>query len=163
MKRSTVDAEVDAIIFAPGHAPVFVGAGEPLWLPTFEQNLPFRLPPSYRSLLLRYRFPAFDVGAVTLFGNLDGRSYDDLVVASTRDRVLSSVARANGFIQIGRPESGSYDPVCFDARRRTKTGEARIVQLDHEEILIKDSIRVQEAIAASFPELLARGVRLIAP
>jgi len=163
VKRSTVDAEVDAIIFAPGNDPVFVAAGEPPGLQTFEQNLPFRLPPSYRSRLLRYRFPAFDVGAVTLFGNLDGRSYDDLVVASTRDRVLSSVARANGFIQIGRPESGSYDPVCFDARRRTKTGEAGIVQLDHEEILIKDSIRVQEAIAASFPELLARGIRLITP
>jgi hypothetical protein len=163
LKRPTVEEEVDAVIAAPGNDPVFVSAGAPDWLPPFEQSLPFRLPPTYRSLLLRYRFPAFDVGKVTLFGNVDGKSYDDLVVASVRDEILSSVARANGFLQIGRPETGSYDPVCFDGRHRTKKGEAGIVRLDHEEILINDSIRVLEVIATSFLELLARGIRFIDP
>jgi hypothetical protein len=157
MKRSTVDEEVDAVIAGLEDEPVFVAAAAPAWLAPFEQNLPFRLPGAYRSLLLRYRFPAFDVDTVTLFGNLDGQSYDDLVVASIRDRALSSVSRANGFIQIGRAESGSYDPICFDARRRTKSSEAGIVRLDHEEILMNDSVRVVEVIAASFLELLARG------
>jgi hypothetical protein len=72
----------------------------------------------------------FRCGQGDLFGNLDGQSYDDLVVTSLRDPILSSVTRANGFIQIGRPEAGSYDPVCFDGRRRTKKGEAGIVRLD---------------------------------
>jgi hypothetical protein len=105
--------------------------------------------------------PAFDVGKVALFGNVDGQSGDDFVVASIGDPILSSVARANGFVQIGRPETGSYDPVCFDASHRTKKGEAAIVRLDHEEILINDSIRVREVIATCFLERLARGVRFM--
>jgi hypothetical protein len=161
MKRPTVDEQVDAAIARAGNDPVFVATTPPEWLAPFEQNLPFRLPPTYRSLLLRYRFPAFQVGKVELFGNLDGESYDDLVVASTRDRVLSSVARSGGFIHIGRPETRNYDPICFDFRRRTKTGEATIVRLDHEEILCNDSVRVVEAIAPSFLELLERGIRFM--
>lgn len=157
MTRGTVDEQVDAAVAGRLNQPSFVSAAAPDWLTSFEQNLPFRLPPAYRSLFLRYRFPAFQVGRVDLFGNLDGLSDDDLVVASIRDPVHSAVARANGFIQIGRRESGSYDPICFDMGRRMKNGEAKIVRLDHEEILINGSIRVLETVAASFLELLARG------
>lgn len=156
MRRTSVDEQVDAIV-GHGNEPMFVLSGVPAWLAPFEQSLPFRLPPTYRSLLLRYRFPAFEVGPAALFGNVDGTSYDDLVVASTRDPVLSSVARANGFVQIGRAEPGSYDPICFDMRRRTKGGEARLVRLDHEAILINQAIRVVDTIAASFLELLVLG------
>lgn len=159
MKRTTVDEKVDAAVAALGKAPAFVSAGAPAWLGPFERDLPFRLPPAYRSLLLRYRFPAFVVGTATVFGNLDGQSYDDLVVASVRDPILSSVARANGLVQIGRPESGGHDPICFDLRSRTKSGEAEVVRLDHEAILINASIRVVERVAPSFLELLARGDR----
>jgi hypothetical protein len=159
MKQVTIDEQVDAAIARQDNDPVFIPAPSvPAWLAPFEQNLPFRLPPTYRSLLLRYRFPPFVVGTVELYGNVDGDSYDDLVVASIRDEVLSSVGRANGFIQIGRPESGSYDPICFDMRRRAKSGEAALVRLDHEEILCNDSIRVLETVAGSFLELLARGI-----
>jgi hypothetical protein len=157
MKRRTIDEDVDAAIAGRKNDPTFVSADTPHWLAPFEQNLPFRLPPAYRSLVLRYRFPAFQAGTVCFFGNLDGQSYDDLVVASIRDPVLSAIARANGFIQIGRPESGSYDPICFDMRHRMKNGEAEVVRLDHEEILVNGSIRVVEKVAASFLELLARG------
>jgi hypothetical protein len=162
MKRPTVDEQVDAVIARAGNDPVFVAARTPPeWLAPFEQNLPFRPPPTYRSLLLRYRFPAFEVGTVKLFGNLDGESDDDLVVASTCDRVLSSVARGGGFIHFARPVTLNYDPICFDCRRRAKTGEAGIVRLDHEEILCNDAIRVVETIAPSFLELLAGGIRFI--
>ena len=159
MEPSTVDKEVDAAIAGRRDASAFVSAVAPPWLGPFEQSLPFRLPPSYRSLVLRYRFPAFVGDTVNLYGNLDGQSHDDLVVASIRDPVLSSVSRANGFIQIGRPASGSYDPICFDLRRREKSGEVGIVRLDHEEILINDSIRVVANVATSFLELLVRGSR----
>ena len=157
MDVTTVDQEVDTAIAARGIDPAFVLAPEPAWLAPFQGALPFRLPPSYCSLLRRYRFPAFAAGVVALFGNLDGNSYDDVVVASTRDPVLSSVTRANGFIQIGRPASGSYDPICFDLRHRSNTGEAGVVRLDHEEILVNDAIRVVGEVAVSFLELLARG------
>ena len=77
----------------------------------FEQDLPMRLPPAYRSLLLRYRFPAFEVGSVT------------------------------------------------DLRRRSKSGEGKVVRLQHEEVLVHDAIRVTETVAASFLKLLAWGSR----
>jgi hypothetical protein len=156
MERTTVDDEVDAVIAARRDAPRFVSAAASAWLAPFEQRLPFRLPPSFRSLVARYRFPAFLAGGANLFGNLDGKSYDDFVVASIRDSALSAVAHARGFIQIGRPTSGGYDPICFDLRHRSKSGEAGIVRLDHEEILVNDSIRTVEKVAASFLELLAR-------
>jgi hypothetical protein len=159
MERGTVDREIDATIAARGDAPTFVSAEAPVWLAAFEQSLPFRLPPSYRSLLLRYRFTAIAAGTVNLFGNVDGYSNDDVVIASGRDPLLSSVTQSNGFVQIGRPASGSYDPICFDLRSRSKSGEAGIVRLDHEEILINDSIRVVEKVADSFVELLAQGSR----
>jgi hypothetical protein len=159
MERETVDKEIDAAIAARGDAAAFVSAEAPPWLAPFEQGLPFRLPPSYRSLLIRYRFPAIVAGTVSLFGSYDGSSYDDFVVASGRDPVLSSVTRSNGFIQIGRPASGSYDPICFDLRSRTKGGEAGIVRLDHEEVLMNDFIRVAEKVADRFSELLSRGSR----
>jgi hypothetical protein len=155
MKRRSIDEEIDAGIAAVAAMPTFVPAGPSAWVAAFEQSLPFRLPPSYRSLLLRYRFPSFSVGAVTLFGNLDGKSYDDFTVASVRDPILSSVLHANALVQIGRPESGSYDPICFDLRARTKDGEAGIVRLGHEEILINASVQVVATVAASFLELLA--------
>lgn len=156
MAQLSVDGQVDAVIAARGGGPQFVPSEAPVWLASFEQRLPFRLPPSYRSLFVRYRFPAFVADAANLFGNLDGQSHDDLVVASMRDSILSSRTLANGFIQIGRPASGHYDPICFDLRHRLKSGEAGIVRLDHEDILVNGSIYVVEKIAASFLELLAR-------
>lgn len=158
-KEPTIDEQVDAAIAREGNAPVFVAAMAPPWLAPFEQKLPFRLPPTYRSLLLRYRFPCFEVGSVSLFGNVDGLSRDELVVASIRDRWLTPVMHADGFIQIGRPDTGDYDPICFDMRRRTKSGEGRIVQLDHEEILCNERTRIVQNVADSFLDLLARGVR----
>jgi len=147
------------VVASRADAGAFIFAEAPSWLAPFEQSLPFRLPSSYRSLLHRYRFPPIAAGTVNLFGNLDGKSYDDLVVASCRDPVLSSVTRSNGFIQLGRPASGSYDPICFDLRSPSRSGEAGIVRLDHEEILINDAIHVVEKLADSFVELLSRGSR----
>ena len=129
MGDASQDALDRALAAKPDHTR-FLRADAP-WLSDFERASPFRLPPTYRALVTRYRFPAFVRGGVMLFGNLDGHGADDLVVASIRDSILLSVTRANGFVQIGRPASGSYDAVCFDFRQRSKSGEAELVRLDH--------------------------------
>jgi len=157
MNQQTVDEEIDAAIAARSGESRFVLAPRTAWLDSFEKDLPFRLPPSYRSLLLRYRFPSFEASGVSLFGNLDGKAADEFVVAAVKDPIISSVTRRSGFIQIGRPASGAYDPICFDLRSRSKTGEAAIVRLDHEEILIANSIRIVATAADSFLDLLASG------
>ena len=157
--RRTVDEEIDAVIAAHPLRSRFVLNDTSAWVAPFERQLPFRLPPSYRSLIARYRFPSFQCSRVTMFGNLTGQERDDLVIASTRDSTLSSVIRRSGFLQVGRPETGSYDPVCFDLRNRAKSNEAELVQLDHEEILINGKISIVRRTARSFLELLA-GVEL---
>jgi hypothetical protein len=154
MTERTIDEEIDAIV-ARSAEPQFVPADASSWITSFERGLPFRLPVSYRSLFVRYRFPSFARSGVMVFGNVNGQGREDFVIASVKDPILSAVTRRNGLIQIGRPASGSYDPVCFDLRNRSKHGEAALVQLDHEEILIKSSVRIVAQTARSFLELLA--------
>ena len=123
------------------------------WIEELAQGLPQRLPASFRSLFERYRFPAFEVGAVRVFGNLGSRDPSELVVASARDKIMAEVTRRNGFLQIGRPLRGA-DPVCLELRRRTPAGECAVVQLDSDGILIHESTDVVRTVAPGLLELL---------
>jgi hypothetical protein len=57
-----------------------------------------------------------------------------------------------GFIQFGKGPDVDYDPVCFDIRART--GDCRIVKIDHEEILCNNRIKVVAELAPSFEKLV---------
>ena len=149
------DAEVDAFVrrqIAAGSrfTPI---AGAP-WIAPFEAKLPCRLPPSFRSLILRYRFDPFRVSGIEFFGNRGDGCRDDLVIASLSDPLLVRVAQRHGFLQVGRPDTGAYDPVCFDMRRRSKDGDAPLARLDHEEILVHERICVLREYARSFEEMI---------
>lgn len=120
------------------------------WIDVLESKLPRRLPSSFRSLLTRHAFAAFDVGALTLFGNTGLNQEDDLTELIFRDPVIAQAMLKNGYIQFARPETGSYDPICFDARRSAANREYEIVRLDHEQILCHDRIKVVEKVAESF-------------
>ncbi len=126
------------------------------WVDDFEAKLPGRLPRSYRSFVTRYSFPAFDVGPVTLFANTAGGvgAQWALVQAAFWDEHLSTPLLAAGFVQFGRPSTGSYDPVCFDLDRRTNAGECRVVQLDHEAALMGGRAQVVAELAPSFLALI---------
>jgi hypothetical protein len=76
------------------------------------------------------------VGQVDLFGNLGTCDPSELVVACMRDPGVWAVALRSGLLPIGRPSSGSYDPICLNLRERTKTGDSSVVQVDHEGILV---------------------------
>ena len=150
-----VDDQIDAVISERGSPPAFVPLDTSAWVAPFEARLPYKLPPSFSSLIRRYRFPPFESGGVTLFGNVNGTDPDDLVVRIFRDAILASVTQRSGLIQVGQPSNLSYDPVCFDLRARTKTGDAPLVRLDHEEILINSRIKITQQICDSFLALLA--------
>jgi hypothetical protein len=150
-----VDEQIDAIVVRRGSQSRFVPMDTSAWVAPFEARLPCQLPPSFRSLIRRYRFPSFDSGGVTLFGNVNGHDPDELVVRVFRDATLASVTQRNGFVQIGRPADLSYDPVCFDLRARTKSGEAPLVRLDHEQILINGRIEIAAQVSDSLLALLA--------
>lgn len=130
------------------------------WFEALESRLPRRLPPSYRSLATRYAFPAFDLGPVHLFANTGApEEVDELSVRVFLDPVMSGVLLRNGYVQIGRPVDGSYDPVCFDLNERRGGGESPIVRIDHESALQWERVAVKERIADSFSELLSKNIR----
>jgi hypothetical protein len=110
-------------------------------LAVFERKLPKRLPQSFASFLTRYSFPAFDVLGIFLFGwESDSNRYTE--EASAAKGSLSELLLPAGFVQVGRPEGGSFDAVCFDLNEQRQNREYRIVQVDHEEILCNGKVSV---------------------
>lgn len=120
----------------------------------FERMLERRLPASFRHLVAKYTFRPFEWGPIIFFGNSETYEPFDLHSAAVRDQAIWQATRQAGFIHFGRPSSGSYDPICFGPSRAGR--EPRIVQLDHEAILIKDRIEVVKEIAPSFVALAER-------
>ena len=74
-----------------------------------------------------------------------------------KDKGLYPTLHKNGFLQFGLPHETNYDPVCFDMKRRNRA-DAPILQLDHEEILIRGRIRVVQEVAPSFAEFMQRAI-----
>lgn len=126
------------------------------WIEPLEEKLGCRLPPSYRSLVTRYIFPSFEFSPLLLLANTGQTLYNELGSAIFRDRVLSQALFASGYVQFARPNSGDYDPVCFDINRTAKNGECPIVRIDHELILLRSTAEISEEIAPSFAEMLER-------
>jgi hypothetical protein len=65
-----------------------------------------------------------------------------------------------GYVQIGRPEGGSYDPVCFDFNVPKQNREYGIVLIDHEEILCNSRIKVLQELWPSFRKLVEHQISL---
>jgi len=99
-----------------------------------------------------FTFPEFEVGGVSIFSNLNDGASSDITLAPFADRIISSWLIAHGFIQFGRPDTGSYDPVCFDSSKNKK--EPPVVVLDHEDILMEHCKVRTRPVAGSFLELL---------
>jgi hypothetical protein len=119
----------------------------------FAEKLPRRMPQSFESFLSRYSFPAFDVLGITLFG-WDSDSNKYFVEASTPNNSLSELLIPAGYVQIGRPDTGDFDAICFDLSRQPKNREYRIVQVDHEDILCNSKVRVTAELWSSFMKLV---------
>lgn len=127
------------------------------WIAEFEAKLPRRLPRSFSSLVTRYCFPSFEFAEIEFFANLNGQADDELVVATFRDEYLWRPMLTQGFIQIGKSSTGSYDPICFDMRHQKPRHEYPVVRLDHEALLQKERTRIVEEIAESFLALIVAG------
>jgi hypothetical protein len=122
-------------------------------LRAFEEKLPKRIPESFESLLSRYSFPAFDVLGITLFGwDSDSSAY--IKEASASKNSLSELLIPAGYVQIGRPDTGNFDAICFDLNHHAQNRECRVVQVDHEDILCNWKVRVTGELWPSFVKLL---------
>jgi hypothetical protein len=60
----------------------------------------------------------------------------------------------SGYVQIGRPEGGDFDAICFDLNRKAQNREVRIVQIDHEYILCDRKISASAELWPSFVKLV---------
>src|SRR5215469_8736506 len=117
-----------------------------------EEKLPKRMPQSFESFLSRYSFPTFDVLGITLFEwESDANKY--IVEASAGKNSLSELLIPAGYVQIGRPDTGDFDAICFDLNRQAQNREYRVVQVDHEDILCNWKVRVTSELWPSFIKL----------
>jgi hypothetical protein len=115
----------------------------------FEEKLPKHMPQSFESFLSRYSFPAFDVLGITLFEwDCDSNKYT--LEASAPKNSLSELLIPAGYVQIGRPDTGDFDAICFDLNRQAQNRECRVVQVDHEDILCNWKVRVTGELWPSF-------------
>ena len=121
-------------------------------LEKLEAGLPKRLPQSFGSLLLRYSFPSFDAGGITFF-SWQSETSEIFHVLPPNEGTLSEVLLPSGYIQIGRPDTGDFDAVCFDLNPAKQNREYRIVRADHEEILCNSRVRIVEELWSSFSSL----------
>lgn len=130
------------------------------WFEAFEQELHMKFPPSFQSLMSRYAFPAFQCGPVFLYANTgyELKSEHDFTWEFKEriflDKGLANVLLPAGYLQIGNPDGGIYDPVCFDTNNNNNYGEYPIVRIDHEWILCRSKIEIVEVVAQSFLELI---------
>jgi hypothetical protein len=91
------------------------------------------------------------------FANSGHDLFYELSRNAFKDPGLFPTLHKYGYLEFGKPFGGNYDPICFDTHRR-KHGDAPIVPLDHEEILIRTRIRVIQEIAPSFADFLKRAI-----
>lgn len=130
------------------------------WVETLEARLPFRIPAVYHSLVARYIFPAFELGDIYFFANTpEGTAFHEFRARIFLDEHMSPKLLEQGFLQLGNPAGGGYDPVCFDMNRASET-DAPVAQLDHEEILCNDRIVIVHEVAASLSDLIKASLLL---
>lgn len=132
-------------------------ADNALRLGKLEAKLPKRLPQSFESLLSRYSFPAFDLLGISFFEwDADANRY--IAEASAAKGSLSESLIPAGYVQIGRPDTGSFDAICFDLKQQSHNREYRIVQIDHEDILCNWKVRVSGERWPSFLRLVEQSL-----
>lgn len=128
---------------------------DPTALDDMYDKLPARFPPLYEELILSYRwnYPA-NVRECRLLANPAGADFSGLLAAMMQDKIIFDVCRDNGLILFARGPDISHDPICFDARTG-KRRSFRIVRVEHESILINNSIVQHSVLARNFEEFVA--------
>ena len=127
------------------------------WVDDVIAHLPKKIPTAYLYLMQNYWFRNFEVGPIMFFGNTGQGIYYEFSKKVFADNGLYPTMHKNGFLQFGNPFESNYDPICFDMKREHR-GDAPIVQLDHEEILIRERIRIVDEIAPSFSAFMQHAI-----
>jgi hypothetical protein len=127
------------------------------WVSEVESSLPYPFPRLYRLLIEQFRFAEFVAGPVMFLANTGTEVFNELSRVFSVGDVFHAQLLQHGFLQFGRQAGGGFDPVCFAMKQR-KNGDAPVVQLDHEEVIIRNRIHVQKEIAPSFRAFVERAI-----
>ena len=127
------------------------------WIEELAEKLPQQWPEPFRSLIDRYRFSNIEVGPLMLFANSGHDHFYELSKRVFADEGIFPLLHRHGLLQFGLPQEANYDPVCFNTQDRNH-GDAPIVRLDHEEILLRSRIRVVQHIAPSFIQFMQSAI-----
>jgi hypothetical protein len=124
------------------------------WIAEMEAIIPAPLPPSYRSLVTRYVFPAFQIPGAFLFANTpEGTTHFELR-RRLREPIAEELMATGGLVQFANPFQYNYDPVCFATGVGRRRKEFPIVRVDHEDILLGRSGPKVIMVAESFLDLV---------
>lgn len=123
-------------------------------LNSFYAELPMRLPRLFEELMLSYRWAEVDLDSYRLVANPPGPDLSGLLSKMMCDSNLWEALIPAGFIQFGKGPGLDYDPVCFDTRSQSKSGDYCIVKIDHEGVLCNYRIKIVDELALSFEQLV---------
>src|SRR5215469_2754186 len=127
---------------------------EPSLLKKVYGQLPAPFPPLFERMVLSYRWAEVDLFSYRLLANPPGPNLMGLLNEISFASGLWEALIPAGFIQFGQGPGLDYDPVCFDTRSRSKSGDYRIVKIDHEGILCNYRVRIVDELAPSFEQLV---------
>lgn len=126
-------------------------------------DLPARFPPLFELLLLSYRWAEIDLRLYRLIANPPGRDLGGFLEQMSKDPGIWKCLKPAGYLQFGKGPESDYDPICFDTRSRKKSGDCRIVKIDHEEILCNERVKVISELAPTFEQLMFRTIDQVRP
>ncbi|MCE5229930.1 SMI1/KNR4 family protein [bacterium] len=130
------------------------------WIEAVEQRAGLVFPSLYYLFATRFQFPEFEVGGIMFFATAPNQDENEIHVRDKilRDPGLYPTCLSNGYLQFGNPFACNYDPVCFDTKFRKSREDCPIVQLDHEEILIYERIKIIKVIAPSMRAFMEKAI-----
>lgn len=106
------------------------------------------VPAEWRGLLTNYAWYEFEHGDVTLLANDGGRRY------RVKDTFMWEFLMGRSFLQVGRGGQQFYNPVCIDLAGGDGRRKNSVVEFDHEEILMREELRVVDVPFASIGDFL---------
>ena len=111
------------------------------------------LPTLYQQLILSHRWLAVDLHLFRLLGNPPATDLQPLSNLMFSDPVLTQTLVPKGYIRFGLAPNSSYDPICFDLNR-FDSDDCPIVRLEHESILMHDTIGDVTTLFDTFRDLV---------
>ncbi|GAB5405954.1 MAG: hypothetical protein Aurels2KO_41850 [Aureliella sp.] len=111
------------------------------------------LPDLYESLALTYRWLAVDLVVCRLLPNPPATDLLPLAESIYADPVLNNSLLSAGLVRFALAPGGCYDPICFDLSRMVR-GDCPVVRIDHESVLMHNTVRTVATVFGSFRSLV---------